>query len=209
MDGVCMCTTLIVPGLNGSPNGHWQDHWLKDDPSAKRVDQDDRHCPVLADWLSRLEAALATVEEAYVVAHSLGCVLIANMARRPLAAKIKAALMVAPASLEKVELLHPCIVRFGSFPTLHLPFPSLVVGSTTDPYMDADEVTQTARLWGSDLINLGDVGHLNIASGFGRWPEGYSLLDQLRSSDENSGRDAVIRIPAARIQEASPSLVIG
>ncbi len=90
--------------------------------------------------------------------------------------KIKAALLVAPASLEEVEALHPCIVRFGKFPTSPLPFSSLVVGSTTDPYMKGEEVTQTARLWGSDLINLGPVGHINIASGFGRWPRGYELF---------------------------------
>jgi len=179
-----MCTTLIVPGLNGSPPGHWQDHWLRDDPSAKLVDQDDWQCPVLQDWLARFEAALADVDQAYVVAHSLGCVLIANMAERPLADKIKAALLVAPASLEEVEALHPCIVRFGQFPTSPLPFSSLVVGSTTDPYMKGEEVTQTARLWGSDLINLGPVGHINIASGFGRWQWGYELFETLiRSGD--------------------------
>lgn len=174
-----MCTTLIVPGLNGSPPGHWQDHWLREDPTARLVDQDDWQCPVLEDWLARFETALADVEEAYVVAHSLGCLLIANMATRPLAARIKGALLVAPALLENVEALHPCIVRFGSFPASTLPFPSLIVGSTTDPYMDAQEAARTAQLWNSDLVNLGAVGHLNIASGFGRWPQGYALLERL------------------------------
>ncbi|MGG2476897.1 alpha/beta hydrolase, partial [Rhizobium sp. BR5] len=42
-----MCTTLIVPGLNGSDEGHWQRHWLLDDPQAQLVDQEDWHCPVL------------------------------------------------------------------------------------------------------------------------------------------------------------------
>lgn len=193
-----MCTTLIVPGLNGSPPGHWQDHWLRDDPSAKLVDQDDWQCPVLEDWLARFEAALADVDQAYVVAHSLGCVLIANMAERPLADKIKAALLVAPASLEEVEALHRCIVRFGKFPTSPLPFSSLVVGSTTDPYMRGEEVTQTARLWGSDLINLGPVGHINIASGFGRWPRGYELFETLiRSGDLTTEQPAHLVLEGA------------
>lgn len=182
-----MCTTLIVPGLNGSPPGHWQDHWLREDPTARLVDQDDWQCPVLEDWLARFETALADVEEAYVVAHSLGCLLIANMATRPLSARIKGALLVAPASLENVEALHPCIVRFGSFPASTLPFPSLIVGSTTDPYMDAQETARTAQLWNSDLVNLGAVGHLNIASGFGRWPQGYALLERLIRSKTISG----------------------
>ncbi len=55
-----MCTTLIVPGLNGSDEGHWQRHWLRDNPEATLVEQDDWQCPVLEDWIDRLETALAT-----------------------------------------------------------------------------------------------------------------------------------------------------
>ena len=76
--------------------------------------------------------------------------------------------------------MHPCIVRFGAFPQQPLAFPSLVVGSMNDPYMDAEELSRSASLWGSDLINLGAVGHINIASGYGRWPEGYALLERLK-----------------------------
>lgn len=196
-----MCTTLIVPGLNGSPVDHWQHHWLRDDPAARLVDQDDWHCPVLEDWILRFEAALADVEEVQVVAHSLGCVLVANIAKRPAAKKIKAALLVAPASLEKVEALHPCIVRFGTFPTDRLPFPSLVVGSSNDPYMDVDELAKTASHWGSSTINLGHVGHINIASGFGRWLKGYELFGDLLGSNANP---ALKNKPhTARLQQAS------
>lgn len=176
-----MCTTLIVPGLNGSDEGHWQRHWLLDDPEAQLVDQDNWQCPVLDDWLDRLEAALATVDSAYIVAHSLGCLLVANMGARPSAAKIKGALLVAPAHLDRVEAMHPCIVRFGAFPQQPLAFPSLVVGSMNDPYMDSEELSRSASLWGSGLINLGPVGHINIASGYGRWPEGYALFERLKA----------------------------
>lgn len=75
-------------------------------------------------WLGRLETALASVDSAYVVAHSLGCVLVANMASRPAAAKIRGALLVAPAHLDRVEAMHPCIVRFGAFPQRRLPSPA-------------------------------------------------------------------------------------
>ncbi|MBO0130306.1 alpha/beta hydrolase [Agrobacterium burrii] len=177
-----MCTTLIVPGLNGSDEGHWQRHWLFDDPQAQLVDQENWDCPILEDWLDRLEVALASTESAYIVAHSLGCLLVANMASRPVAAKIKGALLVAPAHLDKVEAMHPCIVRFGAFPQAPLAFPSLVVGSTNDPYMNPEELARTAADWGSDLVNLGSAGHINIAAGFGRWPEGYALFARLKSA---------------------------
>ena len=181
-----MCTTLIVPGLNGSDEGHWQRHWLLDDPQARLVDQDNWQCPVLEDWIDRLESALSAVESAYIVAHSLGCPLVANMASRASAAKIRGALLVAPAHLDRVEAMHPCIVRFGAFPQQPLAFPSLVVGSMNDPYMDPEELAQTATSWGSDLVNLGSVGHINIAAGFGRWPQGYALFDRLKSTAEKT-----------------------
>lgn len=192
-----MCTTLIVPGLNGSDEGHWQRHWLLDDPQALLVDQDNWQCPVLEDWIDRLEVALSAVESAYIVAHSLGCPLVANMASRPSAAKIKGALLVAPAHLDRVEAMHPCIVRFGAFPLQPLAFPSLVVGSMNDPYMNPEELGQAAASWGSDLVNLGSVGHINIAAGFGRWPGGYALFDRLKATAENSTTGSRLRgLPA-------------
>ncbi|KNY33831.1 MULTISPECIES: alpha/beta hydrolase [unclassified Agrobacterium] len=196
-----MCTTLIVPGLNGSDEGHWQRHWLLDDPAAQLVDQDDWQCPVLGDWLGRLETALASVDSAYVVAHSLGCVLVANMASRPAAAKIRGALLVAPAHLDRVEAMHPCIVRFGVFPLAPLAFPSLVVGSVNDPYMSPEELAHTAASWGSDLVNLGPAGHINIAAGFGRWPEGYDLLARLKAgagSQSPTARSRIRGLPVVR-----------
>lgn len=199
-----MCTTtLIVPGLNGSPEGHWQQHWLRDRPDARLVDQDNWNCPVLNEWQARLEAALDAVDEgAFIVAHSLGCVLTASLANRPSARKIKGALLVAPADLDKVEALHPCVVSFGVKPLQSLPFPSLVIGSLNDPYMDVTDLSRHVEGWGSQLVNLGAVGHINIASGFGRWEEGYAFADRLnrtpafpftaRSVSPEEGRTAAL-----------------
>jgi uncharacterized protein len=43
-----------------------------------------------------------------------------------------------------------------------------------------------ARDWGSRLVDLGEVGHLNPASGFGEWPMAESLIAELEA-----GRPAV------------------
>jgi predicted alpha/beta hydrolase family esterase len=37
------------------------------------------------------------------------------------------------------------------------------------------------RLWNSDIKNIGLAGHINVASGFGRWPSGYALLETLKA----------------------------
>jgi len=36
-----------------------------------------------------------------------------------------------------------------------------------------------ASAWGSTLIDLGEAGHVNAASGFGPWPGGPVLRDRL------------------------------
>lgn len=179
--------TLILPGLNGSPDGHWQRHWAQERPDSRIVDQDDWTCPYLQSWLVRLEDAIeAATGDVWLVAHSLGCVLAANLAGRQAASRVRGALLVAPCDLETTETMHPCVIKFGAMPRSRLPFPSLVVGSLDDPYMPVERLHSTARRWGSALVDIGHAGHINIASGFGRWTAGYAFLDLLRSVSERS-----------------------
>lgn len=176
-----MVATLIVPGLNGSAEGHWQRHWVRDQPSAAIVRQFSWSKPVLEDWLAALEAAIEEAGEVWLVAHSLGCLLAANLAQRPIARRVKGALLVAPCDLDRTERLHPGVIDFGAMPERPLPFPSLAVGSRNDPYMAFDRLHHHASLWGSGVVDLGHAGHINIASGFGRWAGGYDLLAALRA----------------------------
>lgn len=175
-----MTHVLVVPGLFGSADGHWQRHWLQDRPDSSLVEQADWDRPVLSEWLGKLEADIAAVGEAYIVAHSLGCVLTAHLADRPSAVRIKGALLVATCDLAPTERLHPGHVSLGPMPTRRLPFPTTMIGSLDDPYMDLDRLTLFSRLWGSDLRNIGQAGHINIASGYGRWTGGYTAFETLR-----------------------------
>ena len=61
--------------------------------------------------------------------------------------------------------------------------PQDLVGSDTDPWMRADSARAWSRLWGSHFVNLGDVGHINVESGFGPLPVTYS---NVRSSSGSS-----------------------
>jgi len=36
-----------------------------------------------------------------------------------------------------------------------------------------------AASWGSELINIGDAGHINALSGFGEWDAGLEILKRL------------------------------
>jgi predicted alpha/beta hydrolase family esterase len=64
-------------------------------------------------------------------------------------------------------------------PTAPLPFPSIVAGSRNDPLCRFDRACDMAYRWRSRFVDLGDVGHLNPASGFGEWPLAEELVREL------------------------------
>jgi predicted alpha/beta hydrolase family esterase len=90
--------------------------------------------------------------------------------------------------LNATEKLHPDVMDFREMPRDALPFPTLVVGSLNDPYMPLDQLINCGRLWNSDIRNLGLAGHINIASGYGRWAGGYALLEGLKARTEGRVR---------------------
>ncbi|MBO9187707.1 RBBP9/YdeN family alpha/beta hydrolase [Rhizobium sp. L80/93] len=193
-----MTAVLILPGLFGSDEAHWQQHWLRDQPDSLCVVQDDFNNPRLSDWMLRLEEALDAVGEAYIVAHSLGCLLAAHLAGRGAARQVKAALLVAPCDLEPTHTLHPGKVLFGDMPMGQLPFPTKVVGSLNDRYMSLDRLTLVGRCWGAEIKNIGNAGHINTASGFGRWSGGYQLLEGMKSHTRR--RRSVAELPTCPVR---------
>jgi uncharacterized protein len=176
---------LIVPGFLGSEKGHWQDFWLEDDPTAQLVEQDSWRNPVLSRWLRRLECEIVANPGCILVAHSLGAVLVANLAHSFASLQVAGALLVAPADVEAAQKRHPGQIDFGSMPREELPFPSILVASRTDLYMPLQKSLECARLWGSGFVDVGDAGHINVANGFGRWTEGYFLASGLGRSAED------------------------
>jgi predicted alpha/beta hydrolase family esterase len=169
---------LIVPGLNGSGAAHWQSRWEARHPHFRRVEQSDWERPEQQAWLQNLDAAVtAAGPQTLLVAHSLGCLLVAHWAvhsSRP----IHAALLVAPPNPERDDF-PPQISGFRPLPRQPLPFPSLVVASSNDPYGSADYAAAIATVWGSRYLNIGPAGHINADSGLGDWPQGLELLRSL------------------------------
>ena len=64
-------------------------------------------------------------------------------------------------------------------PRTRLPFPSIVAASTNDPLGRIDRIEALAGAWGSRFVDVGDVGHLNPAAGYGEWPRAEELLREL------------------------------
>jgi predicted alpha/beta hydrolase family esterase len=176
---VARAPILILPGYADSGPDHWQSHWEREDPECRRVVQDDWLLPRREDWLAALDRHVAECAAAPVlVAHSLACSLVAHWAGRPRSAA-KGALLVAPADVDS-PLRTPEEVRsFSPIPLARLPFPSIVVASTDDPFASLERAAAFAAAWGSRLVTLEGAGHINADAGFGPWPEGRRLLAEL------------------------------
>ena len=169
---------LIVPGLGNSGPQHWQSLWEAEEPGFRRVEQKDWETPDCRDWVPRLEEAVAEAgPEGVIAAHSLGCAAVAHWALQSMRT-VRGAFLVAPSDVEAPWYQGAGPVGFDPMPLQRLPFPSLVVASSNDPYLSLERAREFARAWGSRLVEVGDAGHLNTASGHGPWPEGRRLLEE-------------------------------
>lgn len=92
--------------------------------------------------------------------------------------QIKGALLVAPADADAATFPEGA-GGFKPVPLIKLPFPSIVVASANDHFADIDRSLQFANAWGSSFINVGNAGHINVASGYGEWDAGLPFLKQL------------------------------
>ena len=170
---------LLLPGWQNSGPEHWQSRWerLHGD---QRVEQHDWDWPRRGDWMARLDEVLLQDDApAVLVAQSLGCQLVASWAAHSQhTGRVKGALLVAPPDTER-EDMPPQLHNWRPIRRPRLPFPSITVISSDDPFGAAERSTQMAADWGSSVIIAGPRGHLNADSGLGDWPEGRALLASL------------------------------
>ncbi|WP_101674686.1 RBBP9/YdeN family alpha/beta hydrolase [Alloalcanivorax mobilis] len=160
---------ILIPGLYGSDEGHWQSLWQAHMPWLRRIELESWECADLDAWQDAIEHANHDLEEpAVLIAHSFGCIAAAAWVRRH-PDRVAGLLLVAPAWPD-------ADTRPGDRPD-PLPVPARIIASTSDPWMDIDETRALARRWGAAFRNGGDLGHINTAAGVGEWRQG---LDDLR-----------------------------
>ncbi|MDV6274425.1 alpha/beta hydrolase [Rhodococcus erythropolis] len=178
-------TVVIVPGLRDHVEDHWQTHLERSLDNVLTVP------PLEADKLSR-DARVAALDEVLtsvsgpvvLVAHSAGVMTVAHWVKAH-PREVAGALLVTPADLElPLPESYPSLEQLDRngwlpIPRQRLPFPSTVAASRNDPLAGYRRVVGLAEGWGSRLLDLGDVGHLNPASGYGYWPRAESLVREL------------------------------
>lgn len=176
--------TYVLPGYANSGPGHWQTRWEALDPSCVRVAMPDWDRPVREAWCDTLDTTVAAAPRGPLrfAAHSLGCLTVVHWAlRRARAAqidKIAGALLVAPPDPHGPGFPSDAL-GFDDVVREPLPFPSIVVASSDDPYGTLAFAERCAHAWGSRLIEIGPRGHINGDSGLGDWEEGRRHLASL------------------------------
>jgi predicted alpha/beta hydrolase family esterase len=124
-----------------------------------------------------------------LVAHSGGVVMVAHWAKQTQRA-VHGALLATPPDFERaMPAGYPTIdeLQAGGWlpvPRIRLPFRSIVAASRNDPLGRFERVAELARDWGSNLVDLGEVGHLNPASGYGEWPGAEPVIAELTEASK-------------------------
>ncbi|MCY1349166.1 Serine hydrolase [compost metagenome] len=178
-------TVLIVPGLREHVAEHWQtllQNRLCNVRSVPPLETNKLDCA------ARVHAVQHELEQidgpVILVAHSAGVLMVAHWAAR-YSRPIKGALLAAPPDLDAnwpQGYPTPETLRANGWDPLPkgpLPFRSIVAASTNDHLASLEAATRMAQAWNSELVNLGDVGHLNPAAGYGEWPQAEEFIRHL------------------------------
>lgn len=168
---------LLIPGYEGPGPTHWQSRMASKLSTARVVEQQDWSHPSLADAVGKVVAAVTeATRPVVVVAHSSGSLLLAHampaLRDAGIAERVKGAFIVAPAAPRSVATHTSMDPAFANVPRDPLPFPSVLVASSNDPHTSLEEAADLSMAWGSLLVEAGEAGHINTASGHGPWPEG-------------------------------------
>jgi len=180
---------ITVPGLRGDVTDHWQSRLAAALPNVRPVPPLGPQNPSLDERVAALHRTIEATEGPVVlVAHSAGVITTVHWAARHAArpaGRVRGALLATPpdlaAPLPAAYPSPPALAALGWLPVPRqpLPFPSIVAASADDPLGDPALVRALADAWGSRYRELGAVGHLNPASGYGDWPGAEPLIAEL------------------------------
>lgn len=176
-----MINTVFVAGYKNSTAGHWQREWFNQTENSYWVEQSNWDEPDCAEWVAALQAQLSSIKgPIIIVTHSLGGCTLTEWSKT-FSANIVGAFIVAPPDVHCAYF--PKIITGYQQPlTTTLPFTTTLVASTDDPYASLASAQLMAEAWGSELVNVGELGHINVESNLGDWPQGKALYAQFINS---------------------------
>lgn len=181
---------FFIPGFQGSGPTHWQTclrAQLDESATLRGVDWQQ---PNLSIWVDQARNEVAALcRPALLVAHSFGCLVAATLAAE-VPGSIAGIVFVAPANPRRFAAAgglltdnkrpdHMPVASVADVLPEALPaaIPSILLASENDPWLSFSDALELKERWRSHFVDLGEVGHVNVDSGFGPWP---ALAQQLR-----------------------------
>jgi uncharacterized protein len=174
-----MTDYFIVPGLGNSGKEHWQTFFENSATNFQRINQQEWDAPECNKWIAEIDKAINDYDllNVVLIGHSLGCCAIAHWAT-VYNKKIKGALLVAPSDIENPIYTFPA-TGFAPISLNKINFKTIVVASKDDPWVSLERAKLFAGNWGSEFVNIGNAGHINASSGYGKWLDGLTILKTL------------------------------
>jgi predicted alpha/beta hydrolase family esterase len=178
-------TTVFVPGMREATSEHWQAILAARLPGAREVPPLGRTLREVSAHVAALQDTLSEIAGPVIlVAHSAGVITTVHWASRHRGHVVGALLATPPDLVTPLPAAYPSLDQLAEHgwlpvPTDPLPFPSILATSADDPLSDPTRVSAFGAAWGSDVRDVGAVGHLNPASGYGEWPDARRLLEEL------------------------------
>ena len=167
---------LIIHGWGGSGPESWQT-WLANELDARG----EKVCypelprannPIRQEWIDALRKVVHQFDpndELIVLAHSLGPACWIHFETQYPEVVAKKVYLVAPAvqdvGIEEIQNFYP-LPKFSP----HSETEYIVIGSENDPYIPFEHMTEFAKRYDMSFIHLRGQGHINTASGYGKWP---------------------------------------
>lgn len=163
---------LILHGWGGSDFPHWQS-WLAGE-IAKHYGTlsfpllDNPHFPSKNRQMKQIKKILKEFRPDTVICHSLANILWFHLCLEGEIEAVKRLLLVAPPSPAcDIDILKKF---FPYTPSTSLYAKEvMLVTSTSDPYLTAQEAKELQRALGVEMKILNDAGHINADSGYGAW----------------------------------------
>ena len=189
-------TVLVVPGLRDAMAQHWQTLLAARLPQVRSVAPMGRENLDCAARVAAVEREAQAIEGPLViVAHSAGCIIVAHWALQT-KRTVQGALLATPPDFQSpIPESYTTIKALRDagwlpVPRSRLPFRSIVAASRNDPLGRFKRVAALAFDWGANLVDVGKVGHLNLASGYGDWPQAEDFIAQLSAPQSTAGTPA-------------------
>lgn len=174
-----MKKTLILHGLGGSDFPHWQsylaaqlaqEYGTVSFPLLKAKD-----APKYDVWMKQVQEILEEFKPDCVVCHSLANTLWFHLCNEGRLETVKNLFLVAPPSLTckiaEIDTFFPVEPPVSLYATN-----VTLITSDNDPYMATEEASALAETLHVRHIVLENAGHINAASGYGKWPEIVTMV---------------------------------